>query len=82
VNQNHRRRLHHSSTKLEENFFLSLQSHFQRIGNNILFLFDGNLIFVKNKEIASFCATAPTTLFLLYLFFPSFESFSQRSRIF
>jgi len=80
VNQNHRHRLHHCSTKLRENFFLRLQSHIQRIGNNILFsstdkeLFlspekKGKLRFlVKKKEIASFCAAATITPLLLYLF--------------
>jgi len=68
VNQNHRRRrLQHSSTKPEENFFSGAnlifpkqKSYSRKTENNLL----------DEKQIASFCAAAPTTPLLLFMFLP------------
>jgi len=73
VNQNHRRRrLQHSSTKPEGNFFSGVnlifpkqKSYSRKTENNS----------INVRQISSFCAAAPTTPLLLYMFFATFGTF-------
>jgi len=55
VNQNHRRRLHHSSTKPEENFFS---------GANLIFQKQKNLIRAKRKVSRKFTKRTTNSKFL------------------
>jgi len=62
VNQNHRRRLHHSSTKPEKNFFSGANLIFQK-QKSFSHKTENNS--QNKKQIASFCAAAPTSPLLL-----------------